>query len=131
MDLPHRLPAADQAVEMGHTFSRCHGEKLTAHAAAWPFRRRGPGIARPDRGQNGGRKRRDRPGHAGRDQQQRRKGRRPITAVLIDSQQQHKPDSNDERPDGKRKAEFSLAPCAKRLSELLKKPVAMASDCGV
>lgn len=33
------------------------------------------------------------------------------------------------RPKGKPEKEFSLAPCAKRLSELLKKPVAMASDC--
>lgn len=33
------------------------------------------------------------------------------------------------RPDGKPKAEFSLKPCAKRLSELLKKPVQMAPDC--
>lgn len=33
------------------------------------------------------------------------------------------------RPKGKPEAEFSLAPCAKRLSELLKKPVAMAKDC--
>jgi len=32
------------------------------------------------------------------------------------------------RPKGKSK-EFSLAPCAKRLSELLKKPVQMAPDC--
>ncbi len=33
------------------------------------------------------------------------------------------------RPKGKPEAQFSLAPCAKRLSELLKKPVAMAPDC--
>jgi phosphoglycerate kinase len=33
------------------------------------------------------------------------------------------------RPNGKIAPEFSLAPCAKRLSELLKKPVLMAPDC--
>lgn len=33
------------------------------------------------------------------------------------------------RPKDKRLPEFSLAPCAKRLSELLKKTVQMASDC--
>lgn len=33
------------------------------------------------------------------------------------------------RPDGKPDAAFSLAPCAKRLSELLKQPVEMAKDC--
>lgn len=33
------------------------------------------------------------------------------------------------RPKGKPEKEFSLAPCAKRLSELLKKPVEMAPDC--
>ncbi|HSX26318.1 MAG TPA: phosphoglycerate kinase [Chlamydiales bacterium] len=33
------------------------------------------------------------------------------------------------RPKGKPDPELSLAPCAKRLSELLKKPVAMAPDC--
>lgn len=33
------------------------------------------------------------------------------------------------RPKDKPEAEFSLAPCAKRLSEILKKPVAMAKDC--
>lgn len=33
------------------------------------------------------------------------------------------------RPDGQKKAEFSLSPCAKRLSELLKIPVKMAPDC--
>ncbi len=33
------------------------------------------------------------------------------------------------RPKGERKPEFTLAPCAKRLSELLNKPVAFASDC--
>ncbi len=33
------------------------------------------------------------------------------------------------RPEGKPSPEFSLVPCAKRLSELLKKPVAMAKDC--
>jgi len=33
------------------------------------------------------------------------------------------------RPDGERKPEFSLAPAAKRLGELLKKPVKLASDC--
>src|SRR3990167_7557249 len=33
------------------------------------------------------------------------------------------------RPKAKPEAQFSLAPCAKRLSELLKKPVTMASDC--
>lgn len=33
------------------------------------------------------------------------------------------------RPEGKPKAPLSLAPCAKRLSELLRKPVEMASDC--
>jgi phosphoglycerate kinase len=33
------------------------------------------------------------------------------------------------RPKGKPSPEFSLAPCAKRLEELLKKPVKMASDC--
>lgn len=33
------------------------------------------------------------------------------------------------RPKGKKAAEFSLAPCAKRLSELLNRPVEMASDC--
>lgn len=33
------------------------------------------------------------------------------------------------RPDGKKMAEFSLAPCAKQLSELLKKSVQMAPDC--
>lgn len=33
------------------------------------------------------------------------------------------------RPKGERKPEFTLAPCAKRLSELLGKPVAFANDC--
>lgn len=33
------------------------------------------------------------------------------------------------RPKAKPEPEFSLAPCAKRLSELIKKPVAMAPDC--
>jgi phosphoglycerate kinase len=33
------------------------------------------------------------------------------------------------RPDGKPSSEFSLSPCAKRLSELLRKPVKMAKDC--
>lgn len=33
------------------------------------------------------------------------------------------------RPKGKREPQFSLAPCAKRLSELLKKPVKFAPDC--
>lgn len=33
------------------------------------------------------------------------------------------------RPDGKPNEKYSLAPCAKRLSELLQKPVAMAPDC--
>ena len=33
------------------------------------------------------------------------------------------------RPKGKRDPQFSLAPCAKRLSELLKRPVQMAPDC--
>lgn len=33
------------------------------------------------------------------------------------------------RPKGKPCAEFSLSPCAKRLSELLKQPVIMAPDC--
>ncbi|MBX7067182.1 MAG: phosphoglycerate kinase [Parachlamydiales bacterium] len=33
------------------------------------------------------------------------------------------------RPKAKPEKEFSLAPCAKRLSELIKKPVAMAGDC--
>lgn len=33
------------------------------------------------------------------------------------------------RPQGKRSPEFSLSPCAKRLSELLKQPVIMAPDC--
>jgi len=33
------------------------------------------------------------------------------------------------RPDGKVVPTLSLAPCAKRLSELLKKPVALAKDC--
>src|SRR3989338_6532435 len=33
------------------------------------------------------------------------------------------------RPDGKVVAKYSLAPCAKRLSELLGRPVAMAKDC--
>ena len=33
------------------------------------------------------------------------------------------------RPDGQRKPEFSLAPAAKRLGELLKKPVKLAPDC--
>lgn len=33
------------------------------------------------------------------------------------------------RPDGKPNPEFSLKPCAKRLSELLKKPVSFANDC--
>lgn len=33
------------------------------------------------------------------------------------------------RPKGRKISEFSLAPVAKRLSELLKKPVTMASDC--
>lgn len=33
------------------------------------------------------------------------------------------------RPKAKPEAQFSLAPCAKRLSELLKKPVRMAPDC--
>jgi phosphoglycerate kinase len=33
------------------------------------------------------------------------------------------------RPKAKPEAEFSLSPCAKRLSELLKKPVFMAKDC--
>lgn len=33
------------------------------------------------------------------------------------------------RPDGKPNPEFSLKPCAKRLGELLKKPVAFADDC--
>jgi len=33
------------------------------------------------------------------------------------------------RPKAKPEPEFSLAPCAKRLSELLKKPVPLASDC--
>jgi phosphoglycerate kinase len=33
------------------------------------------------------------------------------------------------RPKGKPEAQFSLAPCAKRLSELLQRPVKMAPDC--
>ncbi len=33
------------------------------------------------------------------------------------------------RPKGKRQKEFSLVPCGKRLSDLLKKPVLLASDC--
>lgn len=33
------------------------------------------------------------------------------------------------RPDGKYNKEFTLAPCAKRLSELIKMPVKMAPDC--
>jgi phosphoglycerate kinase len=33
------------------------------------------------------------------------------------------------RPDGKKNLKFSLAPCAKKLSELLKSPVKMAPDC--
>ncbi len=33
------------------------------------------------------------------------------------------------RPDGKRDSKLSLKPCAERLSELLKKPVAFADDC--
>lgn len=33
------------------------------------------------------------------------------------------------RPKGKASSEFSLAPCAKRLSELLDRPVLMAPDC--
>ncbi len=33
------------------------------------------------------------------------------------------------RPDGQKKPEFSLAPAAKRLGELLGKPVALAPDC--
>ena len=33
------------------------------------------------------------------------------------------------RPDGKENPKFSLAPCAMRLSKLLKKPVLMAPDC--
>jgi phosphoglycerate kinase len=33
------------------------------------------------------------------------------------------------RPKGKRDPQFSLTPCAKRLEELLKKPVRFASDC--
>ena len=33
------------------------------------------------------------------------------------------------RPKGKKDPKLSLAPCAKRLSELLKKPVTMAPDC--
>lgn len=33
------------------------------------------------------------------------------------------------RPKGKRDSKYSLAPCAKRLSELLHKPVQMANDC--
>lgn len=33
------------------------------------------------------------------------------------------------RPDGKVVAKYSLAPCAKRLGELLRKPVKMAGDC--
>jgi len=33
------------------------------------------------------------------------------------------------RPKDKRNPEFSLAPCAKRLSELIQKPVIMAPDC--
>ena len=33
------------------------------------------------------------------------------------------------RPKGKRDPQYSLAPCAKRLSELLKRPVQMAPDC--
>lgn len=33
------------------------------------------------------------------------------------------------RPKDKKDVEFSLAPCAKRLSELLNKPVQMAADC--
>lgn len=33
------------------------------------------------------------------------------------------------RPKGERKMEFTLAPCAKRLSELLNHPVAFADDC--
>ena len=33
------------------------------------------------------------------------------------------------RPKGKPDPQFSLAPCAKRLSELLKRPVQMAPDC--
>lgn len=33
------------------------------------------------------------------------------------------------RPEGKKEEKYTLKPCAKRLSELLKKPVAFASDC--
>ncbi len=33
------------------------------------------------------------------------------------------------RPEGKKELKYSLAPCAKRLSELLKKPVLFAPDC--
>lgn len=33
------------------------------------------------------------------------------------------------RPKGQRQKEFSLAPCAKRLSELLQRPVILAPDC--
>lgn len=33
------------------------------------------------------------------------------------------------RPDGKRNPQFSLLPCAQRLSELLKKPVDLSVDC--
>lgn len=33
------------------------------------------------------------------------------------------------RPKGQRQKEFSLAPCSKRLSELLQRPVLQASDC--
>ncbi|MBA3721315.1 MAG: phosphoglycerate kinase [Parachlamydiaceae bacterium] len=33
------------------------------------------------------------------------------------------------RPNGKRSQDFSLKPCAKHLSDLIKKPVIMASDC--
>lgn len=33
------------------------------------------------------------------------------------------------RPDGERRPEFSLAPCAQRLAELLQQPVQMAPDC--
>ena len=33
------------------------------------------------------------------------------------------------RPKGERKAEMSLAPCAKHLSDLINKPVAFVADC--
>ncbi len=33
------------------------------------------------------------------------------------------------RPKGERKSKLSLAPCAKRLSQLLERPVALAADC--